>query len=375
MCIPNKRLLPLSANNGETVTFNTTTMRWETGSPFLTRDNPEVINGDWLFNAPITYSGGNVDPFGVASPDSGFTLGADIDGHMFIKNSIGGIITIRTASISGMPIYTLPDDTGTMALKGKTGIHFDSDADISGTLQYLKDPSNNNLPIQLSTSLVLITSTLSVDNDIRIHNNLGYGIKSANDQRVMNIYNGVVTSSNTNWVFGHTSASARHHVRGDGTNPVTRWENSTGSLFWGLSSDATTLLMGGNTSAFPAIKRNGTSIELILGNGSGYAGLVTGAISVSGYGFVQLSTRYFIDQDSRGVAFGASVAIKGGNSAPDASSILDVESTGRGVLIPRMTTVQRDAIGAPRESLRIYNTTTKQHQFWNGATWKSFLTD
>lgn len=54
---------------------------------------------------------------------------------------------------------------------------------------------------------------------------------------------------------------------------------------------------------------------------------------------------------------------------PDASAILDVESTTQGFLPPRMTTVQRDAIAAPAEGLTIYNTTTKCIQWFNGTRW------
>lgn len=47
-----------------------------------------------------------------------------------------------------------------------------------------------------------------------------------------------------------------------------------------------------------------------------------------------------------------------GTTEPDASSTLDVSSTNSGVLVPRMTTAQRDAITAPAEGLLIYNTDT-----------------
>lgn len=45
-----------------------------------------------------------------------------------------------------------------------------------------------------------------------------------------------------------------------------------------------------------------------------------------------------------------------GTDTPDPSSMLDVESTTHGVLFPRMTTAQRDAITAPANGLQIYNT-------------------
>lgn len=47
-----------------------------------------------------------------------------------------------------------------------------------------------------------------------------------------------------------------------------------------------------------------------------------------------------------------------GGATPDNSSILDVQSTGKGVLFPRMTTAQRDEITSPATSLMLFNTTT-----------------
>ncbi|PQV46600.1 hypothetical protein CLV33_10998 [Jejuia pallidilutea] len=52
-----------------------------------------------------------------------------------------------------------------------------------------------------------------------------------------------------------------------------------------------------------------------------------------------------------------------GTTNPDDSSILDVESTNKGVLVPRLTTAQRNAIVNPATSLLIFNTTTQQFEF------------
>lgn len=46
-------------------------------------------------------------------------------------------------------------------------------------------------------------------------------------------------------------------------------------------------------------------------------------------------------------------------STPNASAALDIESTNKGILIPRMTTVQKIAIATPAEGLLVYDTTLK----------------
>jgi len=49
------------------------------------------------------------------------------------------------------------------------------------------------------------------------------------------------------------------------------------------------------------------------------------------------------------------------------SSILQFDSTSKGVLIPRMNTAQRNAISSPANGLLIYNTTDNQFQYYNGG--------
>jgi len=87
--------------------------------------------------------------------------------------------------------------------------------------------------------------------------------------------------------------------------------------------------------------------------GSGSLGTQVGLyINELGYGDVNIPI-YSLGGDSRHVG-----RLKlGADSAPDVSAALDVESTNRGVLIPRMTTTQETAIATPATSLIVFNTT------------------
>jgi hypothetical protein len=69
----------------------------------------------------------------------------------------------------------------------------------------------------------------------------------------------------------------------------------------------------------------------------------------------------------------ASAQVGIGTINPDATSILDLTSSSQGLLIPRMTTAQRDAIASPANGLLIYNTSTSIFNFYKGG-WKDFLT-
>ncbi len=69
----------------------------------------------------------------------------------------------------------------------------------------------------------------------------------------------------------------------------------------------------------------------------------------------------------------AQVAINTDGSNPDGSAILETKSNSKGLLLPRMTTDQRDAISSPATSLIIYNTDDSQLEIYDGTAWSPVL--
>lgn len=69
--------------------------------------------------------------------------------------------------------------------------------------------------------------------------------------------------------------------------------------------------------------------------------------------------------------FSQGVAINNDGSAPNSSAILDIKSTSLGVLFPRMTKAQRDAISSPVAGLVIFNTDNKLLEIYDGTVWTS----
>jgi len=67
------------------------------------------------------------------------------------------------------------------------------------------------------------------------------------------------------------------------------------------------------------------------------------------------------------------IGINSTGAAPDSSAALDVNSTNKGLLIPRMTTVQRNLITSPASSLLIFNTTDNCYESYNGSLWQSVI--
>src|SRR5262252_807313 len=59
-----------------------------------------------------------------------------------------------------------------------------------------------------------------------------------------------------------------------------------------------------------------------------------------------------------------------GTTIPDASSLLEIRSTTKGILIPRMTLAQRNAIASPSTGLMIYQTnSTPGFYYYSGTAW------
>src|SRR4026207_1811372 len=65
--------------------------------------------------------------------------------------------------------------------------------------------------------------------------------------------------------------------------------------------------------------------------------------------------------------FSQNVSINSTGSLPDTSAMLDVSSTTKGFLMPRMTTTERDAIILPATGLTIFNTTLVAYQVNTGT--------
>lgn len=77
--------------------------------------------------------------------------------------------------------------------------------------------------------------------------------------------------------------------------------------------------------------------------------------------FVVIMTTHFVE---------AQVGI--GTESPDLSSILDVDTTEKGILLPRMTTVQRNAVTDPANGLTVFDTSEQAYYFYNASesTWE-----
>lgn len=93
------------------------------------------------------------------------------------------------------------------------------------------------------------------------------------------------------------------------------------------------------------------------------AGPSTGATAAPAF-------RALVNADVPQVLSVASLQVNAGSLA--ASAVVEIDSTTKGLLIPSMTTTQRNAIGSPANGLLVYDTSLSQLFQYQGGAWNAF---
>jgi hypothetical protein len=165
-------------------------------------------------------------------------------------------------------------------------------------------------------------------------------------------------TSSRNLHIGTFSADSGEKLQVTGTAKI------TAATTIGLTSTTGYSLVVQNSGATDA-----TGIRLTSGGtDNGY--FITAYNSVSKYASLQAgdNTAY------RSIilnALGGNVGI--GTNSVNASARFQVDSTTQGVLPPRMTTTQKNAIASPAAGLIVYDTTSNKLCCYNGTTWNDLF--
>lgn len=81
---------------------------------------------------------------------------------------------------------------------------------------------------------------------------------------------------------------------------------------------------------------------------------------------------FFLIKANAQNTFPSTGAVGIGTTTPDSSSLLEIKSTSKGLLIPRMTQTQKNAIASPAEGLLIYQkNATSGFYYYDGTAWKA----
>lgn len=162
-----------------------------------------------------------------------------------------------------------------------------------------------------------------------------------------------VTSTNNNYFAGkvgiaNTSPSAQLTVSA-GTN------TTVGALVKGAASQSANLQEWQNSSGNILVQFDANGGAVFNEQGSSSADFRVEGDANQNLLFVDASA------DAIGI----------GTNAPNAAALMEFSSTTQGVLLPRMTSTQRDAISSAPAGLLVYNTTTNKLNFYNGSAWEA----
>lgn len=181
------------------------------------------------------------------------------------------------------------------------------------------------------------------------------------------------TTGNYNSFFGRQSGLA---------------SNASRNAFFGFNSGLSTSSGGDNAFFGTESGRSNTTgaTNAFFGNNAGFS-IISGSNNVFlGYnadsGFNTASNQIAIGANANGLGANTTVlgnsstsysAIFGnlllGTTTNETTALLNMVSTSKGFLKPRMTTTQRDAITSPATGLEIFNTTTGVPNYYNGSAW------
>lgn len=349
----------------------------------------------WVPNLVTTFASGPVK-FGVQSADNAwlFEGGGNTSYHLGVTGysgfgaTSGTVRSIQSTSSfvagAGSANYRPIEISYTINASGAqtgtvTGVFLNAaETNLNGIAHNLMD-----LQVGGSSRFRITTSTSTLQPIVQVFdsaNNLISGFTR---------FGGVAISNAV--LFG--TASSGNFI-GDGSR-IYSPSNGIIRLLNNSENDFNRLQFGGSTNLFPALKRNGAGFQIRLADDTDFSNLGLNIIQSGGNraliqpyssttGRHSILNGYLLENDSQVIQFGFNenytndistgafynmilgrrgLLVRdtlGTTIRPNSSAALEIISTQRGFLLPRMTTAQRDAIASPAAGLMIYNTTTNK---------------
>jgi hypothetical protein len=290
------------------------------------------------------------------------------DGFAFgYDDTLGGLIINRENTPFGL--YTNNTERLRIFANGNIGINTTTDAgfrlDVNGTAR-------------VQTSLLLGSSSISASAyPLQVVGGAGGSALFSNTTRTQALNINLTTANETRIYTDYFLTGADQKlILGTFANRANQLVlNTTGNLLINTTTDAGFKLDVNGAARVQGNFGVPTGFLISLNGVAGGNELISG-----GNSFFQFRGRgsAFLTafnggggESTAGVQIGFSLPYNG--TPPNLSSaILEITSTTKGFLPPRMTTTQKNAIASPAAGLVVYDNTDNKHYGYNGTTWNAF---
>ena len=325
------------------------------GSLDLTVDASSVsdsfVTGATLGSGTLTLSLSNGKPDVTASGFGVVVAGDDDSSTVNLGSTISvlGTAPISTAQNAGAITVSLDDTAVTAASYGAADTVATFTVDQQGRLTAAADVSIDITASQVSDfDTEVLSSVFEVANFVD-SSEIDFTV-TAGASVTASLINGSIANgklANDSLTFAGT-AGTDSDVDLGGTLTFTS-SDSSAIITAGGAADTIDITVDGSVTSQNIYNIDGTQTD-----GSRTYDIGAGQVLNFIKGDVNLNTIVFVDDSS------GSVHIGGGATAPEASAVLEVNSTTKGFLFPRMTSAQRLAIGTPATGLMVYQTDSRE---------------
>ena len=325
------------------------------GSLDLTVDASSVsdsfVTGATLGSGTLTLSLSNGKPDVTASGFGVVVAGDDDSSTVNLGSTISvlGTAPISTAQNAGAITVSLDDTAVTAASYGAADTVATFTVDQQGRLTAAADVTIDITASQVSDfDTEVLSSVFEVANFVD-SSEIDFTV-TAGASVTASLINGSIANgklANDSLTFAGT-AGTDSDVDLGGTLTFTS-SDSSAIITAGGAADTIDITVDGSVTSQNIYNIDGTQTD-----GSRTYDIGAGQVLNFIKGDVNLNTIVFVDDSS------ASVHIGGGATAPEASAVLEVNSTTKGFLFPRMTSAQRLAIGTPATGLMVYQTDSRE---------------
>lgn len=288
---------------------------------------------------------------------------------------------------------------------------------LSSTLQRVKDKAGNNSILSISTQRIALgtatgTGLINLPDSTNAANGIQFGTGTANLYRIasttlktdgnFNIVGSIISPTTGILTLAQSTTLQGNTLTGSQTTPalnIAQTANTTGNfnmlnmILTNTASGPLSNFIYCGTGANPLFELNKDGILCLYRSTISSQKLVinpnnsTIGLSIKGGGN---SKPFIISSDANDLylsnnfstsinqtqfalkADGTILIASDASAAKSSSAILELQSTTKGIVPPKMTTAQKNAISSPTNGLLVYDITLNQMSYWNGTTWINF---